>query len=223
MKTAKKQLALCLAALMLLLVFTGCHGSRGLEAFEIPESFDTDRPLEITFWAKNDTNKTQTAIYNRAIEEFEKLYPNVKVNIRLYTDYGRIYNDVITNISTGTTPNVCITYPDHIATYLTGPNVVVPLDALFADPSWGFGGSELRFDGPGPDEMIGKFLDECAIGGEHYAVPFMRSTLTFCQGPWGLVHPCAMPDAASHSSNGRERHPGPLSVITRPTSTPRPR
>jgi len=35
----------------------------------------------------------------------------------------------------------------------------------------------------------------------------MRSTLTFCQGPWGLVHPCAMPDAASHSSNGRERHP----------------
>ena len=176
MKTAKKQLALCLAALTLLLVFTGCHGSRGLEAFEIPESFDTDRPLEITFWAKNDTNKTQTAIYNRAIEEFEKLYPNVKVNIRLYTDYGRIYNDVITNISTGTTPNVCITYPDHIATYLTGPNVVVPLDALFADPSWGFGGSELRFDGPGPDEMIGKFLDECAIGGEHYAVPFMRST-----------------------------------------------
>lgn len=176
MKTAKKQLALCLAALTLLLVFTGCHGSRGLEAFEIPESFDADRPLEITFWAKNDTNKTQTAIYNRAIEEFEKLYPNVKVNIRLYTDYGRIYNDVITNISTGTTPNVCITYPDHIATYLTGPNVVVSLDGLFADPSWGFGGSELRFDGPGPDEMIGKFLDECAIGGEHYAVPFMRST-----------------------------------------------
>ena len=176
MKTAKKQLALCLAALTLLLVFTGCHGSRGLEAFEIPESFAADRPLEITFWAKNDTNKTQTAIYNRAIEEFEKLYPNVKVNIRLYTDYGRIYNDVITNISTGTTPNVCLTYPDHIATYLTGPNVVVPLDALFADPSWGFGGSELRFDGPGPDEMIGKFLDECAIGGEHYAVPFMRST-----------------------------------------------
>ena len=50
------------------------------------------------------------------------------MNLRLYTDYGDIYNDVITNISTGTTPNVCITYPDHIATYLTGDNVVVPLD-----------------------------------------------------------------------------------------------
>lgn len=55
------------------------------------------------------------------------------MNLNLYTDYGKIYNDVITNISTNTTPNVCITYPDHIATYLTGQNTVVPLDNLFAD------------------------------------------------------------------------------------------
>ncbi|MBR4184654.1 MAG: carbohydrate ABC transporter substrate-binding protein, partial [Clostridia bacterium] len=46
----------------------------------------------------------------------------------------------------------------------------------FADPAYGFGGSELRFDGPDADEMIEKFLGECVIGGEHYAVPFMRST-----------------------------------------------
>ena len=176
MSGVKKLLSAGLAAFLLLAALSGCHGSRGLEAFEIPASFDAERPIEITFWAKNDTNKTQTTIYGRAIEGFEKLYPNVKVTIRLYTDYGRIYNDVITNISTGTTPNVCITYPDHIATYLTGANVVVPLDGLFADPTYGFGGSGLRFDGPDADEMIGKFLDECMIGGEHYAVPFMRST-----------------------------------------------
>ena len=75
--------------------------------------------------------RRQTDIYKKAIEDFQALYPNITVNLRLYTDYGKIYNDVITNISTGTTPNVCITYPDHIATYLTGDNVVVPLDALF--------------------------------------------------------------------------------------------
>jgi len=159
-----------------LLPLTGCHGSRGLPAFEVPESFDDEKQYELTFWAKNDTNKIQTAVYTDAIEAFEKLYPNIHVNIRLYTDYGRIYNDVITNISTATTPNVCITYPDHIATYITGQNVVAPLDGLFADPRFGFGGSELRYDGPDADEMIGKFLDECAIGGVHYAIPFMRST-----------------------------------------------
>ncbi len=174
-----KRFARVLAGLLsaaFFLPLTGCHGSRGLPAFEVPESFDDKKQYELTFWAKNDTNKIQTAVYTDAIEAFEKLYPNIHVNIRLYTDYGRIYNDVITNISTATTPNVCITYPDHIATYITGQNVVAPLDGLFADPRFGFGGSELRYDGPDADEMIGKFLDECAIGGVHYAIPFMRST-----------------------------------------------
>ena len=158
------------------LVLTGCHGSGGRAAFEVPKEFDTSKPVEITFWAKNDTNKTQTKIYEKAIEDFEKLYPNVTVNLRLYTDYGKIYNDVITNIATETTPNVCITYPDHIATYMTGDNVVVPLDALFEDETYGFGGSGLLFDGPAKDEVIPEFLEECKLGENFYAVPYMRST-----------------------------------------------
>lgn len=155
---------------------TGCHGSEGLGAFEIPEEFDTSGKYEITFWAKNDTNKTQTDIYEQAIADFEQLYPNVTVNLRLYTDYGKIYNDVITNITTGTTPNVCITYPDHIATYLTGSNLVVPLEELFDDEKYGLGGSEVRFDAPAKDEIIPQFLEECSFGGHYYAVPYMRST-----------------------------------------------
>ena len=89
----------------------------------MPEEFDASRQYELTFWAKNDTNKNQTRIYEQAIRDFELLYPNIKISLRLYTDYGKIYNDVITNIATNTTPNICITYPDHIATYLTGTNV----------------------------------------------------------------------------------------------------
>ena len=147
-----------------------------LETFAIPAQFDESRQYEIVFWAKNDTNKTQTRIYQKAIEDFEKLYPNIKVNIRLYTDYGKIYNDVITNISTNTTPNVCITYPDHIATYITGSNVVVPLDDLFADPSYGFGGSQLKYDGPSREEMIDGFIEECFVKDHYYAIPYMRST-----------------------------------------------
>ena len=157
-------------------ILTGCHGKEGLAAFEIPEEFDADTNYEITFWAKNDTNKTQTDIYEQAIEDFEALYPNITVNLRLYTDYGKIYNDVITNIATDTTPNVCITYPDHIATYLTGINLVVPLEELFADTRYGLGGSEVRFDSPKTEEIIPQFLDECAFGGHYYAIPYMRST-----------------------------------------------
>lgn len=155
---------------------TGCHGSKGQNAFAIPEEFDSSRDYEITFWAKNDTNKTQTKIYEKAIQDFEALYPNVTVNLRLYTDYGKIYNDVITNIATDTTPNVCITYPDHIATYLTGNNSVVPLDGLFADEKYGLGGSEVRFDSPTQEEIIPQFLEECSFNGHYYAIPYMRST-----------------------------------------------
>ena len=168
----------CLLALTAgsLLMLTGCHGSKGMDTFEIPEEFDLSKEYEITFWAKNDTNKTQTAIYEQAIADFETLYPNITVNLRLYTDYGKIYNDVITNIATNTTPNVCITYPDHIATYLTGTNLVVPLEELFADEKYGLGGSEVRFDSPKTDEIIPQFLEECRFGGHYYALPYMRST-----------------------------------------------
>ncbi len=169
----KKLLALLLCCLF---VLTACHGSQDTTAFVMPQSFDETRQYEITFWAKNDTNLTQVAIYEKAIADFEKLYPNIKVNLRLYTDYSRIYNDVITNIATGTTPNVCITYPDHIATYLTGDNCVVPLDVLMYDERYGLGGSEVRFDSPLPGEIIPKFLMEGTFGGSQYALPFMRST-----------------------------------------------
>ena len=164
------------AALAAALCLASCHGQREQAAFAVPDTFDETRKYEITFWAKNDTNIHQTEIYRQAIEDFQALYPNITVTLRLYTDYGDIYNDVITNISTGTTPNVCITYPDHIATYMTGDNVVVPLDDLFADPEYGLGGSALHYEGPAQNEIVPQFLEECRLNGAYYALPYMRST-----------------------------------------------
>ncbi len=175
----KKILCFVLLSMILLsstCALTSCHGVRAAAAFSMPESFDTQSDIHITFWYKNDTNKTQVDIYEKAVSDFEALYPNVHITTRPFTDYKEIYNNVITNIQTGTTPNVCITYPDHIATYMQGTNIVVPLDELFADEKYGFGGSELLFDGPDADEMVEKFLSECRIDGAYYAVPYMRST-----------------------------------------------
>ncbi len=173
----KKLICLMLSAALLL---CGCHGqlveqttSQAME-YTLPDSLDSSRNYTITFWAKNDTNKSQTDIYQQTIDRFQQVYPNITVNMRLYTDYSRIYNDVITNIATDTTPNVCITYPDHIATYLTGENTVVPLDSLLSDARFGLGGSELKFQGA--SQIVPKFLKECVIGGTTYALPYMRST-----------------------------------------------
>ena len=172
----KKILALALCFVFSLSLFAGCHGAKRMDAFVIPEEFDTTREYTITFWAKSDTNITQTNIYKKAIADFEALYPNIHVELSIYTDYGVIYNDVITNIATGTTPNVCITYPDHIATYLTSADCVIPLDALFADEKYGLGGSEVCFESVKQEEIVDNFLSECVIADQHYAMPYMRST-----------------------------------------------
>ncbi len=165
--------ALFIASLSL----AACHGVRQpQEEFKIDEEFNYDEKTEISFWAKNDSNNIQKEIYAKAAEDFQRLYPNVTVSIKYYTDYGMIYNDVITNISTNTTPNVCISYPDHIATYMTGSNIVVPLDDLMRDARYGLGGSELKFEGVKKEEMISRFLDEGRIADKQYAMPFMRST-----------------------------------------------
>lgn len=153
-----------------------CHGSRGLDSFEMPEEFDENTSYNITFWSKNDNNQTQRDIYRNAVENFQKIYPNIKVTIRSFYNYNDIYKEVLTNIQTGTTPNVCITYPDHIASYKTGANVVLPLDEIMADSEYGLGGSRVKFDSVGVDEIVEKFLVEGQIDGEQYALPFMRST-----------------------------------------------
>ena len=180
-----KRILCLLLVICFLFGLTACHGKRvergqpataPITNFEIPESFDTSRQFEISFWAKNDNNATQRDIYAKAVADFEAVYPNIKVNLKLYNDYGDIYKDVITNIPTDTTPNVCITYPDHIATYLTGADTVVPLDELLYHPEYGLGGSEVRFDAPTVEQIIPQFLNECSFGGHYYAIPYMRST-----------------------------------------------
>ena len=189
MKKLTKLVIFALFALILMFLFLSCHGkkvdknidsatnySSAMTEFSVPESFDSSKQYEITFWAKSDSNKIQTAVYKKAVEDFQSIYPNIKVNLSIETDYQRIYQNVITNIPTATTPNICITYPDHIATYLTGDSLVVPLESLMADDKYGLGGSEIRFDGPTENEIVDKFLNECVVNGYQYGLPFMRST-----------------------------------------------
>lgn len=169
----KRLLCICMTFVLLL---SGCHGKRQVTSFVMPDDFDTSKEYEVVFWAKNDTNKNQTAVYKQAIADFEALYPNIHVNMKLYTDYGKIYNDVITNIATNTTPDVCITYPDHIATYLSGNQTVVSLDTLMHDEKYGLGGSEVKFDSVKQEEIIPEYLEECKLNDSYYALPFMRSS-----------------------------------------------
>ena len=172
----KKRILLVLVLLFVAIASFGCHKGKVRGKFQIPEDFDDTKEYNITFWSKNDSNKVQKQIYNDAIKRFNEYYPNIHVEIVPYTDYSAIHRDVMKNISTDTTPNVCITYPDFVATYLEGQNVVVSLDELINDAEYGLGGSKVKFDSVKKEEVITKFLDEGIIGGSYYSLPFVRSS-----------------------------------------------
>lgn len=169
-------LALIASLILALLALPSCHGRTAKREFSVPGELDESRTYEISFWAKNENNESQRNVYAEAVEAFERIYPNIKVTLRNFTDYNDIYKDVINNIATGTVPNVCITYPDHIATYLEGEGTVVSLDSLMTHEKYGLGGSELKFEGVRAEEIIPEFLAEGVINGSQYALPFMRST-----------------------------------------------
>ena len=172
----KKKLFIILLLMITVFTLSSCHGNKMLDSFTMPSNFDENRNYEISFWSKNDSNITQKAIYQKAIEDFESYYPNIKVNLRSFTNYEDIYKEVLNNISTKTTPNVAITYPDHVAKYLTGNNVMVNLDELMDDSNYGLGGTSIKYETINKNEVEEKFLNECFFDGHYFSIPFMRST-----------------------------------------------
>ena len=173
-----KRKAIYLILLLISLVsFVSCHGSLGeVESLILPEEFDETKEYNISFWAKNDGNTEQVRVYNEAIQRFESIYPNINVEIRHFNSYPDIYRDVLINIGTNTTPNVCIAYPDHVATYKQGNNIVVDLTKLFDHPSYGLGGKDIKYNSVSKNEIYDKFLKEGIIEDSYYTLPFMRSS-----------------------------------------------
>ncbi len=71
----RKIISIILLLVLCLGLFSGCHGSRGLDAFVIPEEFDTSRDYEITFWAKNDTSKPRPTSTKKPLPILKRFIP----------------------------------------------------------------------------------------------------------------------------------------------------
>ena len=188
-----------ISVLILCLIFSSCHGQKYIDPFVMPEEFDDSRQYNISFWAKNDSNPTQRAIYEKAITEFEKIYTNINVEIRHYASYPDLYRSILQNVGTNTTPNVAIAYPDHVATYLENPRLVVKLEDVIEHSKYGLGGSEVKFNSPKKEDMIKEYLEEgyIYIDGNVglYTLPFMRSTeCLYVNKTWLEEHNFSIPN-----------------------------
>lgn len=176
----KRKILVLVLLSTLFISLASCHGKKYIPNFVCPDTFDDTQEYNITFWAKNDSNPTQRRIFEAAIASFNEHYPNIHVEISHYSSYPDLYQAVLQNVATGTTPNVAICYPDHVATYLENPTLVVELDELMNNTSFGLGGSELKFDGAKEEDFVQQYIQEGYIKSEGlnklYTLPFMRST-----------------------------------------------
>ncbi len=156
-------LSLCLFSL------TGCKPQKkGSADFVMPEGgFDVNKPVTITFY--HQMGKALQEILNTAIEDFNKIYPNITVEHKTYGDYDGVRDQIKTEISVGGQPNLAYCYPDHVALYnISG--AVQTLDVLI-ESEYGF-----------TDEQIADFIpayynEGKAFGdGKMYSLPISKST-----------------------------------------------
>lgn len=133
---------------------------------ELPEG----KIVEITVWHSFGTQLTE--LIQGYIDEFEKEYPNIKVTFTQEAgNYTDLRKKVVNNITTGTTPTLVFTYPDHVAAYLDG-KAVLALDPFINDPKVGFTQEEL-------DDFIDSYLEENRQFGYYMGLPFNKSTEVF--------------------------------------------
>ena len=189
---------LLLTLIVLIFVVASCHGRKFVSNFEMPESFDESRNYELTFWAKNDSNPTQRAVLEKAIADFEEIYPNISIEIGHYSSYPDLYKAVLQNIGTNTTPNVAVAYPDHVAAYLQNPSLVIRLNELMNHPEYGLGGTKIKFASPTSGDLIEQYVNEGLVRADGasylYTLPFMRSTeCLYVNKTWLDNHNISMP------------------------------
>ncbi len=130
----KSFVALLLLAVMCLPMFlmAGCgnggNNNAGSADFVVPESgFDTDKEITVVFYHTMGANLRE--VLDQYIVDFNKLYPNIKIEHKQVGSYDDVRDQIKTEITVGNQPNIAYCYPDHVALYNLA-KAVVPMDSL---------------------------------------------------------------------------------------------
>lgn len=120
----KKLLSVFLAAVLLLT----CFAATALAAdFAVPEGGYDGSEVTIKFYHTMGSNLT--TVLNAYIEEFNALYPNIHIEHSQVGSYDDVRDQVSTEITVGSQPNIAYCYPDHVALYNLA-RAVQNLDAM---------------------------------------------------------------------------------------------
>ncbi|MCI1244710.1 MAG: extracellular solute-binding protein [Bacilli bacterium] len=138
----------------------------------------------VTFWTINGKNNGDAL--NTLVAAFNKIYPNIKINITQQGGYSDIETKINNAIPAGTTPTVAYCYPDHVANYLDA-NAVMDVSGFVDDPTLGFQEADKAVEGChdedgksvyGVNDFVKEYWDEGTAYQKEgtYSVPFCKST-----------------------------------------------
>ncbi len=169
-----KKLFTLAVTLLAVVALTSCGNAK--PNFICPDELTSD-PIEVNFWHTMSATSLQPTL-NAKIAEFKELYPNITVKHQQVGGYNEVRDSIITNMGTGTYPSMAYCYPDHVALYNEG-TISISLDDLMQNEKYGFGGSQLKFEGvKSENDFVQAFLEEGRVFGGNltYTLPFLKST-----------------------------------------------
>ena len=123
----KRIVAMLLTVVMLLGVLAACGGNNATTPTEPQagnEVAPTVAPAETTYDGSavtikfyNTMGANLRAVLDAYIVEFNKLYPNITIEVTQVGNYDDVREQISTEISVGNQPNIAYCYPDHVAMY----------------------------------------------------------------------------------------------------------
>ncbi len=135
---------------------------------------------EVTFW--HSMGKTNQAVLDTMITEFNKIYPNIKITHSAQGGYDDVKSNIADAIPAGTTPTMAYCYPDHVADYLPSDSVV-KLDNFMNSSLIGLGVEANGLGDKDASDYIATYLSEgnnYTLNGKklegYYSMPFSKST-----------------------------------------------
>ncbi len=175
-KPMKKLVSLLLVFLMVftMLATTACTPKEETKVKQLPkfeladgETYDGSA-VEIEF--SHTMGQNLTAVLDAYIEEFNEIYPNIKITHSQVGNYDDVRDTVSKQILAGTQPNIAYCYPDHVALYnLAGATVT--LDQFINSPELGMTQEQI-------DDFIDGYWNEGKAYGDGlmYTLPLSKST-----------------------------------------------
>ena len=162
------------SVLLLLFVVASCgmDNSGGGKVNEIPEySAQEVKNLSATvsFW--HAMGQAKSAIIQEMVSSFNRIYPNITVNIASQGGYDDLRDKVNSSIRTGGHPTLAQVYPDHVSLYLKS-DAVRELNTYVSHPTYGLTSAQYA-------DYIEAYLEEGRIYDKAktlYSLPFNKST-----------------------------------------------